>query len=224
MDIGETLKVLLVDDDPALLWAFSKDLHDRGGFEVLTAVSSQEALSKIITQRPDLVVLDVFLHDGVDGVECLRRMRATGYKGLVFVLTGESSPDVLEPMVRAGADDYLIKGSLDSIARDIIGLLGRHLDSILTGRPLDRVSEGGFFRSRMVTRDEAAFLKRYAELGCPREKDLSFLLGMHPTMVYKLMWSIREKLGINSTPKLVRIMTLIELMGRIRPDPPEQGV
>ena len=112
------------------------------------------------------------------------------------------------------SDSGLAAGSVLSGTYQIVRLLGAHLESLLEGRALDRISEGGYFRSHGLGPEELAFLSTYVALGCPREKEICKLTGLEPNTVWRLMKGIRDKLGIDSTPKLARIVTLVELMGR----------
>jgi len=214
MAFEENLTVLLVDDDVPLLGILAKDFRNKGGFDVITATSTNEALAQLINARPELVILDLYLKDGLDGLVCIQKMREHGYKGLIFMLTGETMPEVLEQVIKAGVDDYITKGEFRSLADEIKRLLGLHFESILSGRPLNRISEGGYFRSRGLRQDEIGFLAKYAALGCPREKNFSSMTGLDASYVWKTMKSIRDKLGIDSTPKLARIVTMVEFMGR----------
>ena len=68
-------RILVVDDNPATLYATSRVLR-ASGFDVLTAATGGEAVSAAIASVPDLIVLDVNLPD-FDGFEVVRRLRAT---------------------------------------------------------------------------------------------------------------------------------------------------
>jgi len=67
-------RVLLVDDDPAMLRLLEVNFRLEG-FETVTASHGIEALTAAEEHRPDAVVLDVML-PGIDGFEVQRRMRA----------------------------------------------------------------------------------------------------------------------------------------------------
>ena len=66
-------KVLVVDDDPALLKAMRIGLTARGD-EVVMAHTGAEAVSQVALAGPDLVILDLGLPD-LDGIEVCRRIR-----------------------------------------------------------------------------------------------------------------------------------------------------
>ena len=76
------------------------------GFEVELATTGREAIDKVASTKPDLVVLDVMLPD-LDGFEVCRRLRAEGSRTPVLFLTAR---DATEDKVRGltiGGDDYV---------------------------------------------------------------------------------------------------------------------
>jgi DNA-binding response OmpR family regulator len=105
-----TEKILLVDDDPALLYAYAR-IMAAAGYEVLQAETGEEGLRASRERHPDLVLLDAALPDG-DGVEICRRIKSDPDLAGIFVimLSGRrvSADDQVEGL-EAGADGYLAK-------------------------------------------------------------------------------------------------------------------
>lgn len=99
--------VLIVDDDPKLLKMLQRTLAYEG-FRVLSATDGHDALAKVQTHRPDVVVLD-WLMPGPDGLEVLRCLRAIGDKTLVLMLTARDAVEHRVEGLETGADDYLVK-------------------------------------------------------------------------------------------------------------------
>jgi two-component system response regulator MprA len=101
------MRLLVVDDDPSVREALALvlDLH---GFEVATAVDGREAIRSLAVESPDAVVLDVLM-PGLDGLEVCRRMRATGDRTPVLMLTARTEVSDRVAGLEAGADDYLAK-------------------------------------------------------------------------------------------------------------------
>jgi two-component system, OmpR family, response regulator len=101
------LRILLVEDDPALADTTSRALKAQGW--TVDWATRGEAVPASVRQDPyDLVLLDIGLA-GIDGFETLRRLRAQGSTTPVLMLTAR---DAIEDRVRgleAGADDYLVK-------------------------------------------------------------------------------------------------------------------
>lgn len=100
-------RLLVVDDNPATLYATSRVLR-AAGFEVVEASSGEQALA-LLDSGFDLVVLDVNL-PGIDGYEVCRRIRAHPHMGALPVVHLSASfvdEEDLETGYDAGADGYL---------------------------------------------------------------------------------------------------------------------
>ena len=101
------MRLLVVDDDPYLREALALVL-DLNGFEVYTAQDGREAIRTLAVDSPDAVILDVLM-PGLDGLEVCRRMRATGDRTPVLMLTARAEVSDRVAGLEAGADDYLAK-------------------------------------------------------------------------------------------------------------------
>jgi two-component system KDP operon response regulator KdpE len=66
-------RVLVVDDEPAI-WRFLRTMLGAHGYTVTEAKNGQEALSQVVPESPDAVVLDLGLPD-IDGVQLTRHLR-----------------------------------------------------------------------------------------------------------------------------------------------------
>lgn len=99
--------VLLVDDEVAITNNLAPFLG-RSGFFVEVASNGEEALQKLVTLQPDLLVMDVLM-PRLDGREVLRRLRQDGNWTPIILLTqvGEASERAMA--LEEGADDYLNK-------------------------------------------------------------------------------------------------------------------
>ena len=150
---GSPIRVLLVDDEPALTNLVKMALHYEGWI-VEVAHNGQAAVEKFNEIEPDIVVLDIMLPD-TDGLQLLQRVRAAdGYTPTLFLTARDSVMDRVSGLT-AGADDYMTKPfSLEELVARLRGLLRRssHLapqaDEVL--RVGDMVMHGA---SREVTRD-----------------------------------------------------------------------
>lgn len=106
--MGESqLTLLLVDDDPMIVDSLGP-LLERSGFHVLLASNGEEALSKVQSHHPDVIVMDVLM-PRMNGRETLRRMRKSNIWIPTILLTqvGEASERAVA--LEEGADDYLNK-------------------------------------------------------------------------------------------------------------------
>jgi DNA-binding response OmpR family regulator len=100
-------KILLVDDESAITENLAPFL-ERSGFIVTVAANGQEALDRLESDKPDLIVLDVLM-PVLDGREVLRTLRKQDNWIPIILLTqvGESSERAMA--LEEGADDYLNK-------------------------------------------------------------------------------------------------------------------
>jgi two-component system response regulator MprA len=101
------MRLLVVDDDPSVREALALVL-DLNGFDVATAADGREAIRTLSLAPPDAVILDVLM-PGLDGLEVCRRMRATGDRTPVLMLTARAEVSERVAGLEAGADDYLAK-------------------------------------------------------------------------------------------------------------------
>jgi len=121
---GSPIRVLLVDDEPALTNLVKMALHYEG-WTVEVAHNGRAAQEKFAEIEPDIVVLDIMLPD-IDGMELLHRVRAAdGYTPTLFLTARDSVMDRVSGLT-AGADDYMTKPfSLEELVARLRGLLRR---------------------------------------------------------------------------------------------------
>ncbi|HEY3568955.1 MAG TPA: response regulator [Thermoanaerobaculia bacterium] len=103
-------KILIVDDEPALLEAYARILAS-ANHEIFRAGTGEEALEVCRAQRPDLVLLDSVL-PGLQGLEVCKRIKADPElsRSSVILISGRRiSPDEQAEGLESGADGYLAK-------------------------------------------------------------------------------------------------------------------
>lgn len=100
-------KILLVDDEKALLTLLETVLLSEGFYQVYTAGTCAEALKIIREQAIALFVLDVNLPDG-DGFSLFREIRELSQSPVIFLTARGEAEDKLEGL-GLGADDYIVK-------------------------------------------------------------------------------------------------------------------
>ena len=99
-------RILIVDDEPKIVRLVS-DYLEAAGFGVLTARSGEEALMRVRTERPDLVVLDLGL-PGLDGLDVTRTLRRDGELPVIMLTARDDETDRIIGL-ELGADDYVTK-------------------------------------------------------------------------------------------------------------------
>lgn len=99
-------KLLLVDDDPALVKALGIALKARG-HEVVVARTGKEAIDQVALTQPDVVILDLGLPD-IDGLHVCRQVRQWSEVPMV-VLSAAGDEQRKVAALDSGADDYITK-------------------------------------------------------------------------------------------------------------------
>ncbi|WP_285906037.1 response regulator [Pseudodesulfovibrio pelocollis] len=102
------ISVLLVDDEVDLLDFLSKRLARRG-FLVQTANNGRQALAAISASKPDVVILDMLMPGGMDGLATLGEIRRLFPHLEVVLLTAHASTEAALRGMELGAYDYMVK-------------------------------------------------------------------------------------------------------------------
>jgi len=105
------MKILIVDDASTNRNLY-KVMLGKTGHIIEGAESAREAFYLLYEEKFDLILLDLFMPE-IDGEEFLIRMRKDpGINHIpVIVITGEESAEVREKVIKAGANDLLLKGA-----------------------------------------------------------------------------------------------------------------
>lgn len=123
--MSETMgHVLVVEDDRSVRDAVERALSFEG-YDVTTARDGAEALSMVMNEPPDAIVLDVMMPH-VDGLETCRRIRARGDDTPILILTARHEVSDRVAGLDAGADDYMVKPfALEELLARLRALLRR---------------------------------------------------------------------------------------------------
>ncbi|MEU9864261.1 response regulator transcription factor [Streptomyces sp. NPDC047971] len=122
--VNEGDRILIVDDEPAVREALRRSLAFEG-YGTEEAVDGVDALSRMESYAPDLVVLDIQM-PRMDGLTAARRIRASGSTVPILMLTARDTVGDRVTGLDAGADDYLVKPfELDELFARIRALLRR---------------------------------------------------------------------------------------------------
>jgi DNA-binding response OmpR family regulator len=169
-------RVLLVDDEKPITDGLTPFLQ-RAGFAVAVAADGEEALRRVESFAPDLVILDVLM-PRLDGRQVLRRLRQAGNTTPVILLTnvGESTERALA--LEEGADDYINKpfDPFELLARARAVLRRAHPD----GQPLasaHRLASGELVLDRQA---HVAYLRGKALSMGPKAIALLEYMFTHP--------------------------------------------
>ena len=106
--------VLIVDDEISIVESLKGILSD-DGFEVIHAYNGYEALKKVETYSPDIVLLDIWM-PGMDGIETLKEIKKTSPHLPVVMITGHGTIESAVEATKSGAYDFLEKPlSIDKV-------------------------------------------------------------------------------------------------------------
>ena len=108
--MGETIRILVTEDDPDLLF-LTTEVLSQAGYDVLEASTGKECLEAVKAHHPDIVLLDVMLPDTA-GTEVCRQIKAdeTSRDTFVILISGvQVSSDSQADGLDFGADGYIIK-------------------------------------------------------------------------------------------------------------------
>ncbi len=110
MSDDQLIRVVLCDDHAMVRAGLRALLAGAGGIEVIgEAATGQEAINLAAALRPNVVLMDLQLGDGMDGVEAIRRIRAVAEPPRVLVLTTYDTDADITRSIAAGATGYLLK-------------------------------------------------------------------------------------------------------------------
>lgn len=116
--------ILVIDDDEKITSMLRRGLAFEG-YDVFTAHNGAEGLSMILSEDPDLIILDVMMPQ-VDGFEVCRRLREGGSTVPVLMLTAKDEVENRVKGLDTGADDYLVKPfALEELLARVRALLRR---------------------------------------------------------------------------------------------------
>ena len=198
--------ILVVDDHPFFLHGLSEYLGKDNGFEIETALSVEEAITKINVARPDLAMLDVTMHGG-GGLRVLRYLRLHYPNVPAMFLTVHIDPEQTIEAVRLG-----IKG---------IALKDSHPDVIIEG--MNAVLAGGRWFETAVTEPALQYsimkptgLTRSDDLLTKRELEIVELvcLGLRNRQIADRC-NLAEgtvKIHLNSVYRKLRVSSRAELI------------
>jgi two-component system KDP operon response regulator KdpE len=98
--------ILVVDDEPQIRRVMRATLSAEG-YTIVEARNGQEALEKVRSERPDLVILDLNMPN-MDGIEACREIRSSSKVPIIMLTVRSAEKDKVRAL-DAGADDYVVK-------------------------------------------------------------------------------------------------------------------
>lgn len=211
--MGNGRRILIVDDDQALIESLSEQLKLHEEFDALCVSSAAEALDTAKADYFDVIILDVGLPD-MDGREACRLMRKNGVLSPIIMLTGAVTDADTILGLDAGANDYVTKpfkiGILLARIRAHIRQHERSDDAVFTvgpysfqpGAKLLVDTENSDAKTRLTDKEVAIlkYLYRAGEVAVSRETLLNEVWGYNAgvtthtleTHIYRLRQKIER--------------------------------
>ena len=100
-------KILIVDDEKPIVEILTYNLH-KEGYETIEAYDGEQAITLALTQKPDLILLDIMLPK-VDGLTVCKRIRHTLTNVPILILSAKDEEIDKILGLELGADDYITK-------------------------------------------------------------------------------------------------------------------
>jgi len=163
--------VLIVDDESTIIDSLEGILSD-DGFEVIHAFNGYEALKKIDSHSPDIVLLDIWM-PGMDGIDTLKEIKQNHPSLPVVMITGHGSIESAVDATKSGAFDFLEKPlSIDKVILTI--------NNALNFRKLEE--ENRYLRKKTIEKNSItgtspSVQKLYGEIMTAAPTDASILIS-----------------------------------------------
>ena len=106
--MNQAPKLMVVDNEMDIC-NFVKSFFEARGFSVVTALNGDEAMAKLERESPDLILLDVVMRRGREGLEYLPKIKAKQPGVKVIMVTGVEDRDFMDEAKLLGAEDYITK-------------------------------------------------------------------------------------------------------------------
>lgn len=192
------LRVLVVDDEPAILRFLRASLESQG-YIVSTAADARSALDMARRHTADLVVLDLGLPD-MDGLDVVRQIREAGETLPIIILSSRENESAKVAALDLGADDYVTKpfGIDELLAR--IRTAERHRLQQEGEKPLFRAGDLSVDFVRRIVSVRGGEVKL-----SPREYEVLRLMAAHAGKVLTHRFMLREIWGTDADVQYLRI-------------------
>jgi DNA-binding NarL/FixJ family response regulator len=154
------LKIALVEDQPKVRESWTRLINSLPDFSCVCACASgEEALRVIPAERPDVILMDIFL-TRMSGIECTVRLKELLPETQIVILTAMDDQELVFMALEAGADGYLLKRTKPSDLRmALLDVLGG--GAPMTSQIARRVIES--FRRKSKDRDQTTHLSMREE-------------------------------------------------------------
>ncbi len=195
---ANAIRILVVDDEPPIRRLLRVGLSTEG-YAVIEAADAAEAIARMASDKPDVVILDLGLPD-VDGHTLLARWRAEGVALPILILSSRSDEAGIVKALELGADDYVVKpfGVAELAARVRVAL--RHRLQVQGEQPVFKVGDLQVDLVKRIVRVAGEEISL-----SPREYDILRLLVQHAGKVLTHQLILRQVWGAAGDVQYLRV-------------------
>ncbi|MFM0726651.1 response regulator transcription factor [Paraburkholderia strydomiana] len=199
-------RIVIIDDHPIIRGTIAGVIHADPELDMVGECGDgEDGLKMVLTECPDLVILDLDL-PRLDGLSLIRRIRAQNLKTSILVLSAKPEHVMASYTRNAGANGYVSKG------REISELITA-LKTVLFGYdcfPADTADPAVGSRLKSLSTREVEVLQHLARGASNREIATRLFLSDKTVSTYKSR--IQEKLGLGSLAALIEFASLHKLI------------
>src|SRR5438093_12214524 len=208
-------RILIVEDEPAMV-AGLRDNFEYEGYEVISAVDGVEGLDRALSEKPDLVVLDVMM-PRMSGLDVCKQLKLKQPSVPIIMLTARGQEIDKVVGLELGADDYVTKPF------SIRELMARVKAVLRRVSPQARAPEGYRFNDVEVNirNNEVRRAVRPVELSAKEFALLAYFIS-HPAETLSRDRLLDEVWGYENYPSTRTVDThIVHLRQKLEPNPEE---
>jgi DNA-binding response OmpR family regulator len=196
-------RILLIEDTSEIAEALQDHL-ERRGYVTALATRAAQALSLVLSERPDLIILDLGLPDR-DGYTVLEQLRERGITTPVLILSARREEADKVRGLQLGADDYVTKpfGAMELLAR-VAALLRRAVPAA-TPAPARAEPSDADLRSRYGLTERQVEVARLLADGCSNV-EMAERLGVTENTARNHTEQVMKKLGTSKRARVGAIL------------------
>lgn len=211
--------ILIVDDHQLAREGLRAVLAGDGFGDIHLASTGEEAVEMVREIEPDIVLMDVRLGDGIDGLEATRQIASLGLSTKVIMLTLHDMPGYVRTALSAGAAGYVLKdteiGDLRSAISQVMeGRSAVPLDLVSAAMSSDPVSAASGELGKILTEREQEVVEHVAE-GLTN-KEIARKLEISPATVKVHVERLISKLGVADRTQAAVLATKLKSSGSDR--------
>jgi len=205
------IRVLLVDDHIVVRTGLELLLHDKNGISIVgVAADGDEAVRKAKELTPDIVLMDLSMPKGKDGITATRILKEYLPETRVLILTMHDSDEYLFRAIQAGASGYILKSAPHEELLNAIQLIytgNAYLTPAATKRLMNeylvKMQQEGHTSSYEILSEREKEILVWIARGYSN-KDIAEQLVISVKTVETHKSNLMDKIGLRSRPDIVR--------------------